>query len=73
MRNSKLVNVKQLNVSRQLCSRFSTEQKVNDTFWLPFTNNRNFQANPKLIEKAEGVYYYLYNKQKVLDATSGLW
>lgn len=36
-------------------------------FWLPFTNNRAFQAKPKLIERAEGVFYYLEDGTQLLD------
>ena len=27
------------------------------SFWMPFTNNRDFKANPRLLVSAEGVYY----------------
>jgi hypothetical protein len=52
-------------------SGFSTQ--ISKEFWLPFTNNRSFETSPKIIDKAEGVYYYLKNNQRILDATSGLW
>ena len=51
----------------------SLSTKVNHEFWLPFTNNRAFQRAPKLINRAEGAYYYLENGDKVLDGASGLW
>jgi beta-alanine--pyruvate transaminase len=27
------------------------------SFWMPFTNNRDFKANPRLLVSAEGMYY----------------
>ena len=26
-------------------------------FWMPFTNNRDFKANPRLLVSADGMYY----------------
>lgn len=48
------------------------ETQLNNDFWLPFTNNRAFKAAPKIIDRADGVYYYSDDK-KILDAVSGLW
>ena len=28
-----------------------------DAFWMPFTANRQFKANPRLLLRAEGMYY----------------
>ena len=44
-----------------------------DAFWLPFTSNRGFKADPRLLARAEGMYYYASDGRKILDATSGLW
>lgn len=52
---------------------FSTNSSLSKEFWLPFTNNRAFTEAPKLIERAEGMYYYTHDKKKILDGTSGLW
>ena len=41
--------------------------------WLPFSPNRDFKVDPKLFVKAEGVYYYKPNGDKVLDGSSGLF
>lgn len=43
------------------------------TFWMPFTDNRSFKADPRMFVSAEGMYYFTSNGQPVLDATSGLW
>ena len=29
-----------------------------DAFWMPFTANRQFKANPRLLTRAEGMYYW---------------
>ncbi|WP_010321763.1 aspartate aminotransferase family protein [Marinobacterium stanieri] len=44
-----------------------------DHFWMPFTANRAFKASPRIIERAEGMWLYNDQGQKVLDATAGLW
>lgn len=40
---------------------------------MPFTHNRHFKANPRLIESAAGAYYTLANQRRVFDCLSGLW
>ena len=44
-----------------------------DAYWMPFTANRQFKANPRMLESAEGMYYVTPDGRRVLDATSGLW
>ncbi|MDR3520899.1 MAG: aminotransferase class III-fold pyridoxal phosphate-dependent enzyme [Acidocella sp.] len=41
--------------------------------WMPFTANRQFMEQPRIIARAEGVYYYGTNGQKMLDGSSGLY
>jgi beta-alanine--pyruvate transaminase len=43
------------------------------SFWMPFTDNRYFKANPRFFARADGMYYYRPDGQSVLDATAGLW
>jgi beta-alanine--pyruvate transaminase len=42
-------------------------------FWMPFTANRQFKADPRLLVAARGLYYRTDDGREVLDATSGLW
>jgi len=42
-------------------------------FWMPFTNNRAFQRQPKLLNKAAGMYYADTSGRTILDASAGLW
>ena len=44
-----------------------------DAFWMPFTANRAFKANPRMITKAEGIYYYRPDGEKIIDGNAGLW
>jgi beta-alanine--pyruvate transaminase len=42
-------------------------------FWMPFSANRQFKKTPRLLARAEGMYYYTPEGRKILDGTSGLW
>jgi beta-alanine--pyruvate transaminase len=43
------------------------------SYWLPFTPNRDFKSQPRILTRAEGMYYWDSTGRKVLDAISGLW
>jgi len=42
-------------------------------FWLPFTPNRDFKANPRLLVSASGMYFHGEDGRALLDTCSGLW
>ncbi|MGV3709031.1 MAG: aspartate aminotransferase family protein [Gemmatimonas sp.] len=44
-----------------------------DAQWMPFTPNRAFKSNPRLLASAKGMYYTDVDGRQVLDGTSGLW
>lgn len=44
-----------------------------DAFWMPFTANRSFKQNPRMIARAEGIYYYTPEGKPIMDGTAGLW
>src|SRR6476469_10390945 len=44
-----------------------------DEFWMPFTPNRDFKADPRIVVRAEGMYYYNDRGEKIIDASSGLF
>ena len=44
-----------------------------ENHWLPFTANRDFKADPRLLVKAEGVYYWNHKGGKLIDGSSGLF
>jgi beta-alanine--pyruvate transaminase len=41
--------------------------------WMPFSANRYFKSNPKLISSADGMYYTTLDGKQILDGTAGLW
>ena len=41
--------------------------------WMPFTGNRDFKAQPRLIVGAEGVHYTMSDGRRLFDGLSGLW
>ncbi len=44
-----------------------------DAFWMPYTDNRYFKAQPRMLARAEGMSYFTPEGREVLDATAGLW
>ena len=44
-----------------------------DAHWMPFTGNRNFKANPRMVVGASGAYYTDSEGRKIFDGLSGLW
>lgn len=42
-------------------------------FWMPFTDNRGFKADPRMFVAARGMHYTASAGHQVLDATGGLW
>ena len=42
-------------------------------FWMPYTANREFKKSPRMLERAEGMYYYTPEGRQILDGTAGLW
>ncbi len=44
-----------------------------DALWMPFTANRQFKAAPRLLVRAQGMYYWSQDGERVLDAVAGLW
>jgi beta-alanine--pyruvate transaminase len=44
-----------------------------DAHWMPYTGNRNFKANPRMMVSAQGAYYTDASGRKIFDGLSGLW
>ena len=44
-----------------------------EAHWMPFTGNRQFKANPRVLVAAEGAYFTDSDGRKILDGLSGLW
>jgi beta-alanine--pyruvate transaminase len=44
-----------------------------DELWMPFTPNRDFKSDPRIVVRAEGMYYFNDRGEKIIDASSGLF
>jgi beta-alanine--pyruvate transaminase len=44
-----------------------------DAHWMPFTANRQFKADPRMIVSAKGAYYTDADGRRIFDGLSGLW
>ncbi|MEE9317492.1 MAG: aminotransferase class III-fold pyridoxal phosphate-dependent enzyme [Rhodospirillales bacterium] len=44
-----------------------------ESHWMPFTSNRDFKEDPRLLVRGEGVYYWDHKGGKILDGSSGLF
>ena len=44
-----------------------------DAFWMPFTANRQFKSNPRMLVSAKGMFYQNAEGKQILDGTAGLW
>lgn len=44
-----------------------------EPYWMPFTANRQFKANPRLFIGAKDMYYTSEDQRQILDGTAGLW
>lgn len=42
-------------------------------FWMPFTANRQFKQQPRMLVAAKDMHYTTADGRKVLDGTAGLW
>ncbi|MAI02674.1 MAG: aspartate aminotransferase family protein [Rickettsiales bacterium] len=48
-------------------------RKEKNAYWMPYTDNKWYKSNPKLLESAEGMYYKTVDGEKILDGVAGLW
>lgn len=48
-------------------------QEQLDSHWMPYTANREFKQNPRMIVSAEGNYFTDSAGRKIFDSLSGLW
>jgi beta-alanine--pyruvate transaminase len=52
-----------------------TTERRNDleAYWMPFTANRQFKSDPRMLVGAEGMYYRTHDGRQVLDGIAGMW
>ncbi|SDL02434.1 beta-alanine--pyruvate transaminase [Modicisalibacter muralis] len=46
---------------------------LSDAYWMPFTANRDFRDNPRMVAGAEGRYLIDRQGRRLFDSLSGLW
>lgn len=44
-----------------------------EAHWMPFTGNRQFKADPRIIVSGKGAYFIDADGRKIFDGLSGLW
>ncbi|MEG4027105.1 MULTISPECIES: aspartate aminotransferase family protein [unclassified Microcoleus] len=44
-----------------------------DAYWMPFTANRQFKANPRILVSAKDMHFTTDDNRSILDGTAGLW
>ncbi|MEX0300388.1 MAG: aspartate aminotransferase family protein [Kordiimonas sp.] len=56
-------------------SGLPADTKANDleAYWMPFTANRQFKQNPRMVVGADGMHFTLSDGRKLLDGIAGLW
>src|SRR5210317_1778902 len=54
-------------------NQMSTSPAAVDSYWMPFTANRDFKESPRIIVGAEGHHYKTEDGRRIYDAFSGLW
>ncbi|MCX7276176.1 MAG: aspartate aminotransferase family protein [Burkholderiales bacterium] len=59
--------------SHKLSQRPRTDAAWLDAHWMPYSGNRNFKADPRIITSAKGCYYTDIDGRQILDGLSGLW
>ena len=60
-----------MSVHQSLHGGLSQEQL--DAYWMPYTGNRQFKREPRLIVGAEGSYFTDADGRRIFDGLSGLW
>jgi len=44
-----------------------------EAYWMPFTANRQFKAQPRMLVGAQDMHYTSHDGRQILDGTAGLW
>ncbi len=44
-----------------------------DAYWMPFTANRQFKANPRILVSAKNMHFTTDDNRSILDGIAGLW
>ena len=49
------------------------DSRILDAHWMPYTGNRQFKKDPRMIVAGQGVWYTDDRGRQILDGHSGLW
>jgi beta-alanine--pyruvate transaminase len=44
-----------------------------DAYWMPFTANRQFKREPRMLARASGMHFWTPEGRQILDGIAGLW
>ncbi|GGO76625.1 beta alanine--pyruvate aminotransferase [Marinobacterium nitratireducens] len=55
------------------CNTAGLSPEQLDAYWMPYTANRQFKRDPRMIVGAEGCYYKSADGRRIFDGLSGLW
>jgi beta-alanine--pyruvate transaminase len=58
---------------RTLHDKAATRAFSLDEYWMPFTPNRDFKHDPRMLVRAEGMYYWNDRGERIIDGASGLF
>ncbi len=62
-----------MNNNNSNSSNHGISQAQLDAHWMPFTGNRDFKKDPRIIVSAQGNYYTDADGREIFDGLSGLW
>lgn len=63
----------EMTTHQQLQPEQRTDAEWLSAHWMPFTGNRDFKENPRLIVSGKGAYYTTHDGRQIFDGLSGLW
>ena len=63
---------KKIKITMSSENKFKMPNSLNE-HWMPFTANKDFKANPRLITEAKGMYLKNHHGKTMIDASSGLF
>lgn len=56
-----------------MSNRLNTTPNDLRAFWMPFTANRQFKQNPRMMVAAKDMHFTAADGRQILDGTAGLW
>lgn len=65
--------VQQARKSTQVAVEHDVPYPELESYWMPFTDNRDFKTNPRLVDSAVGNTMTMTDGREIQDGISGLW